>query len=49
MTLTVFGLIETAYILGGQIKDIKGDLKEMKHDIRGLIRRQTELKMQNIA
>ena len=51
--LTACGLIGNAYILGGQIKDVKddlggqihdmkGDMKDMKDDIRDLIRRQTE-------
>ncbi len=54
--LTAFGLVGNAYILGGQIKDVKddlggqikelrGDMKEIKGDIRGLIRRQTELEI----
>lgn len=56
----MFGLIGNAYILGGQIKDVKddlggqihelkGDIKDMKNDIRGLIRRQLELEVHNMA
>lgn len=58
--LTAFGLIGNAYILGGQIKDVKDDLgdqihemkedmKEMNDDVRGLIRRQTELEIHDMA
>ena len=58
--LTAFGLVGNAYILGGQIKDVKDDLggqihemkgnmKEIKDDIKGLIRRQTELEVQDMA
>lgn len=58
--LTAFGLVGNAYILGGLIKDLKddlggqfkemkGDIKEIKHDIRGLIRRQTEREIHNMA
>lgn len=58
--LTMFGLIGNAYILGGQIKDVKddlggqikdmkGDMKDMKNDIRGLIRRQQELENHDMA
>ena len=56
----MFGLIGNAYILGGQIKDVKddlggqiremkGDMKDMKGDIRGLLRRQQELETQDMA
>ena len=58
--LAACGLIGNAYILGGQIKDVKddlggqikdvkGDMKEMKDDIRGLIRRQTEREVHDMA
>ena len=40
--LTMFGLIGNAYILGGQIKDVKDDLggqiKDVKDDLGGQIR-----------
>lgn len=58
--LTAFGLVGNAYILGGQIKNLKddlegqihemkGDMKEMKGDVRGLIRRQTELAIHDMT
>lgn len=47
--LTAFGLIGNTYILGGQIKDVKNNLHEVKADIKDLIRRQTELGLHNMA
>lgn len=42
-----------AYILGGQVKDVKNELgayiKEVRDDVKGLIRGQTELEMQEMA
>ena len=58
--LTAFGLVENAIILGNQIKDVKDDLgvqikelkadvKEVRHDIKGLIARQTALKLHDMS
>ncbi|MCJ1252257.1 hypothetical protein MMC24_000061 [Lignoscripta atroalba] len=58
--LTTFGLIENAYILEGQIKDVKddlegqiremkGDMKVMKDDVSGLLRHQTDLGTTDMA
>lgn len=35
--------------LGGQIKDVKDDLQEVKGDIKDLIRRQTKLELYDLA
>ncbi|KAL9127361.1 MAG: hypothetical protein Q9217_003751 [Psora testacea] len=35
--------------LGGQIKEMKGDLKEVMRDIKGLTAGQTELKLHDMS
>lgn len=51
--LTAFGLVGNAYILGNQIKDVRDDLggqiKEVKHDIKRLTDRQTEMELHDMS
>lgn len=58
--LTAFGVGGNAYILGNQIRGIKDDLRslikemkadlgDMKHDIRRLTARQTEMELHDIS
>jgi len=58
--LTAFGLVGNAYILGNQIKDVKddlggqiqemrGDMKDVKRGVEGLTARQTEMELHDMS
>jgi len=60
MALTVLGVVGNSFILGNQvqavenkldykIEEVKQDMKEVKHDIKDLLRRQSDVELWQLA
>ena len=47
--LTVVGVVGNACILGNQIKQVKDDIKDIKHDITHLTARETAMGLQETS
>ena len=47
--MTALGFAGNVYVLGGQIKEIKVDVKDMNDNIEGLKERQNEMDRQDMS
>jgi len=47
--LAILGLAENVYILGGQITEVKDDIKDIRGDIKTLVALQTKLERRDLS